>query len=84
MDELAFLIGTLSGLRFIQADLEPPVILATSVAMHITYAVICHVFAVQTGRSGRAWTVAGFLGGALATVLLLVLAERDPPLASPS
>jgi len=76
VDTLALVIGTLSGLRFVAPGLEPSVVIVTSLAMHVTYAVICRIFAAQYGRSARAWMIAGLAGGAIATVALLVVNER--------
>ena len=45
--------------------------------MHITHATICRIFALQNGRDGRTWTIAGFLGGVVATTVLLVANEVD-------
>jgi len=76
VDGLALILGTLSGLRFVAPALEPAVTVVTALAMHVTYAVICRIFAVQNGRGARAWTIAGLAGGAISTVVLLVLNER--------
>jgi hypothetical protein len=75
VDALALVMGTLSGLRFVAPSLEPSVLVVTALAMHVTYAVICRIFAAQYGRSPNRWMVAGLLGGALATLALLVVNE---------
>lgn len=77
MNALAWILGTLSGLRFIAPDLPASVTVATALAMHVTHAVICRIFAVQSNRDGRRWTIAGLLGGVLATAALLVANEVD-------
>lgn len=74
---LVLLLGTVSGLRFVAPQLEPVVMAATSGGMLITYAVICRVFAAQSGRPPNPWTIAGLLGGIFAVAALLVLLERD-------
>lgn len=74
---LAWILGTLSGLRFIAPDLPASVTIVTALAMHVTHAVICRIFAVQSNRDGRVWTIAGLLGGVLATTALLVANEVD-------
>jgi hypothetical protein len=73
---LADVLGALSGLRFVAPDLEPAVIVATALAMHVTYGVVCRVFAAQRGRAGTRWGVAGVIGGILTLTVLLVLMER--------
>jgi hypothetical protein len=72
----ASVLGTLSGLRFVAPELSPPMMVATSIAMHVTYAVICRVFAAQCGRSGTRWGVAGLVGGIPTLAVLLVLIGR--------
>lgn len=74
---LVTFLGTVSGLRFVAPNLEPAVTAATSGGMLITYAVICRVFAAQSGRPRNPWTLAGLLAGIFATAVLLVLLERD-------
>jgi hypothetical protein len=76
VEALALVMGTLSGLRFVAPELEPSVTIATALAMHVTYAVICRIFATQYGRSPRGWMIGGLAGGAIATVALLVVNER--------
>lgn len=77
MSVIAWLLGVLSGLHFVAPDLPPAVVIVTTIAMHITYAVLCRIFAVQNGRNGRTWMIAGMLGGAIPTILLLVLNEIE-------
>lgn len=77
MNALAWVLGTLSGLRFVAPELSASVTIVTALAMHVTHAVICHIFAVQSGRDGRSWTIAGLAGGVLATSALLVANEID-------
>lgn len=77
MVTFACILGTLSGLRFVAPELDAPVTIATSVAMHVTYAGICRFFAAQQGRSGTAWGVAGLFGGTVTLVALLVLIGRQ-------
>jgi CDP-diglyceride synthetase len=77
VDTLVMIIGTLTGLAFVAPELEPRVTVVTGVAMQITYAIICRIFAAQRGRAPRPWLVAGFLTGVLAVLALLVLGDRD-------
>ena len=77
MSWLAWLLGTVSGLRFVAPELRPAMTIVTALAMHVTHAVICRTFALHSGRDGRAWTIAGLLGGVIATTVLLVANEID-------
>jgi hypothetical protein len=74
---LAYVLGTVSGLRFVAPDLEPSVTVATALAMHVTYAVICRVFAAQHGRSGTRWGAAGLIGGVVTLAALLGVIGRQ-------
>ena len=77
MVTFATVLGTLSGLHFAAPELAPQVTIATSLAMHVTYGVICRVFAAQCGRSGLRWGVAGLVGGIPPLAVLLVLIGRQ-------
>jgi hypothetical protein len=74
---LAWILGTVSGLRFVAPGLPPDVMIVTAVAMHITHAIICRIFALQSGRDGRTWMIAGFVVGVVATTALLVANALD-------
>lgn len=80
---LAWILGTVSGLRFVAPDLPATVTIVTAAAMHVTHAVICRIFAIQSGRDGRTWTIAGLLGGVIATSVLLVAIEIEAARAEP-
>lgn len=75
MDALALVMGTLSGLRFVAPSLEPSVTVATALAMHVTYGVICRIVARQSGRNATRWAIAGLAGGAVTTIALLIANE---------
>ena len=76
---LVLFLGTVSGLRFVAPELDATVMAGTSIGMLITYAVICRVFAAQTGRAPTRWLIAGLLGGLFATAALLVASEIAGP-----
>ena len=78
MNGLAWILGTLSGLRFVAPDLPADVTVVTAIAMHVTHAVICRFFASQSGRDGTRWALYALAGGVIATSALLVLKEFDP------
>lgn len=78
MQAIANVLGTLSGLRFVSPDLPPDVTIATAIAMHITYAIVCRIFAAQRGRPPGVWLAAGFITGVFAVGALLVLGDREP------
>ena len=76
MHLIAMLLGSLSGLWFVAPELEPSAEIATSIAMLITYAIICRVVASQQGRDANRWGLAGLLGGVVTTAVLLALTPR--------
>ena len=67
------ILGYLSGLYFIEADMEATVLISTASLVHILDAVLCRLIAVNSGRNKDCWTIAGLLLGiwALATLFLL-------------
>ncbi|MEW6269420.1 MAG: hypothetical protein AB1689_09010 [Thermodesulfobacteriota bacterium] len=77
VDQLALVLGILSGLRFVAPHLDAAATVVTALAMHVTYAVLCWIFASQHRRNGAAWSIAGLLGGAVTTIVLLVANERQ-------
>ncbi len=80
---LAWILGTLSGLRFVAPDLPAEVTIVTAIAMHITHAVICRFLAPQGGRDGTRWALYALVGGVITTSVLLVAKELDPETAEP-
>jgi hypothetical protein len=80
---LAWILGTLSGLRFVAPDLPADVTIVTAIAMHITHAVICRYIAGQSGRDGTRWALYALAGGVITTSVLLVAKEFDPEPAEP-
>ena len=78
MEILANILGTISGLRFVTAALSPAEVITTAIAMQITYAIIARVLAAQSGRAPFRWLVAGFAGGVIAILALLILDDRAP------
>ncbi len=78
MNALAWILGTLSGLRFVAPGLPADVTIVTAIAMHVTHAVICRFLASQSGRDGTRWALYALAGGVITTSVLLVLKELDP------
>lgn len=78
LETLAHFGGLLTGLGLVAPHLDPTTMLVTSVAVQITHAIVCRVFAGQAGRSGPRWAAAGLVAGVFAVALLLYLTERQP------
>lgn len=83
MSGLAWLLGTLSGLRFVAPELPADVTVVTAIAMHVTHAVICRFLASQSGRDGTRWALYALAGGVVTTSILLIVKELDPEPAEP-
>ena len=57
-------------------ETEPTVLLRTAVLVHICDAIMCRVFAHNSGYSKRLWTVLGLVFGIWAVALLIILPPR--------
>lgn len=73
---LATLLGATSGLWLVAPGLEAGVVVATSLAMLVTDAIVCRLFAAQFGLDGRRWGLAGLVLGVIAIAALVVVVER--------
>lgn len=74
------LLGYASGLRLFAPDIDPATLLRTLLVINTCQAVMCRLFAHNNGYSKNFWTVAGFLTGIWAVVVLILLpARRRPP-----
>ena len=73
------ILGYLSGLYFIRADMDASTLLRTASLVHLLDAILCGLIAGQNGRNKKIWTAAGFFLGiwALATLFLLPGKKRN-------
>lgn len=78
-DQLAGYVGYATGLRLVAPGLDAATLLRTLVLVHACDAVMCHLFAHNNGYSKRFWTIAGFVFGIWAVVVLILLPSRRPP-----
>lgn len=67
-----------SGLAFVAPGLSPEAIVGTALVLHICDAVLCRLFARNSGYPRGLWTVLGFVGGIWAVAILILLPSRDP------
>ena len=73
-------LGTLTGLRFLNPELEPSMLLRTAFVVHTCDAVMCRLFAYNNGYSKNLWTFLGFAFGIWAVAVLILLPKRlDAP-----
>ena len=73
------LLGTLSGLRFLDPNLPLATLVPTMVVVNALDAIMCRLFAHNNGYSAQAknvWTVLGFAFGIWAMAVLIVLPKR--------
>jgi hypothetical protein len=69
-------LAYLSGLRWINPQLDPQTLIRTALVVHICDAVLCRLFAHNNGYSKNLWTALGFVFGLWAIAVLLVLPKR--------
>jgi len=70
-------LGYLTGLYFIQPDMEPSTLIPTAFVIHLLDAIVCYIIATQSGRNKILWTIAGLLLGIWALGTLFLFAEKD-------
>ncbi len=76
MIDLVSAIGYLSGIHFIQPNLDPVTLIRTASVIHILDALLCYVVATQSGRNRTIWTLAGLVLGVWAMGALFIVAEK--------
>ena len=77
MQTLAIILGGITGLGLVAPELPPTVTVVTGIAIQITYAVLCRVFASQRNRAPLPWAFLGLLTGVFAVFGLLLLGDGD-------
>jgi hypothetical protein len=77
MSDLKTLIGYLSGLAFLQSDIELGTLLATMLVVNTCDAIMCRLFAHNNGYPKNLWTVVGFVFGIWAVAALIVMPKRE-------
>ncbi len=76
VEELAQIIGVLTGLGFIAPEIGPESTIATGLCILLTCAIITRVLAAQRNRRSLPWFAAGLFTGFIGVTLLLLL-DRD-------
>ena len=71
------IVGYLSGLYFIQPDLDSVSLLRTAALVHAIDALLCRLIAAQSSRDKKIWTVAGLLLGFWALAILFLLPSKQ-------
>ncbi len=72
-------LGYLSGLRLLSANLDAATLLRTAVLVHVCDSIMCRLFAHNNGYPKNLWTVLGFLFGIWAVGVLILLPRRTDP-----
>ena len=72
-------LGYLSGLRLISADLDPLILLRTALLVNTCDAIMCRLFAHNNGYPKNLWTVLGLIFGIWSLAVLLMLPKRRHP-----
>ncbi len=76
MIDLVTAIGYLSGIYFIQPNLDPVTLIRTASVIHILDALLCYVIATQSGRNRTIWTLAGLVLGVWTVGTLFLIVEK--------
>lgn len=76
MIHLVNAIAYITGIYFIQPDLDPVTLIRTASVIHILDALLCYVIATQSGRNRTIWTLAGLVLGVWAVGTLFLIVER--------
>jgi len=76
MIDLVSTIGYLSGIYFIQPNLDPATLIRTASVIHLLDALLCYVIATQSGRNRTIWTLAGLVLGVWGVGTLFLVVER--------
>jgi hypothetical protein len=69
-------LGYLTGLRWINPQLDLATLLRTALVVHTADALLCRLFAHNNGYSKNLWTVLGFIFGMWAVAVVLLLPTR--------
>jgi len=73
------IVGYATGLRFFAPDIDAGTLVRTLLVIQTCQAVMCRLLAHNNGYSKNFWTVAGFVAGIWAVVVLILLPARHPP-----
>jgi hypothetical protein len=70
-------LGYLTGLRLLDAGMDPGTLVRTAVVVHLCDASMCRLFAHNNGYPKNLWTALGFVFGIWALAILIVLPKRE-------
>ena len=77
MSELNTILGVLSGLRLLRAEIPLPTLVATMIVVNICDAVMCRLFAHNNGYPKNLWTVIGLVFGIWGVAALIAMPKRE-------
>ncbi len=75
---LATYLGYASGVALVAPALEPGTMLGTALTVHICHAIVCRLFAHNSGYPKNLWTALGAVAGLCAVAALILLPRRKP------
>jgi uncharacterized membrane protein len=70
-------LGYFTGLQMLNDALPLPVLIGTALIIHVLDAIICRLFARNSGYPKNLWTVVGFVFGIWAIATLIFLPKRN-------
>jgi hypothetical protein len=69
-------LGYLSGVYFINPDIDASTLIRTVSIIHVLDAILCRLIAIHSGRNKNLWTVSGLVLGIWALGALFIFAGR--------
>jgi len=72
----AMILGYFTGLRLVAPHMDGATLVRTVVLVHACDAVMCRLFAHNSGYAKNRWTVLGLLFGVWALAILIVLPSK--------
>ncbi len=76
MIDLYSAAGYLTGIYFIQPDIDASTLIRTAFLIHFLDAILCRLIASHSGRNKNLWTVAGLFLGIWARGALFLFAGK--------
>jgi hypothetical protein len=77
MADLKSVLGVLSGLALLKADLPLGVLVPTMIMVNVCDAIMCRLFAHNNGYPKNLWTAIGLVFGLWGVAALIVMPKRE-------
>ena len=74
--DLYTVLGYLSGIYWLRADLDSSTLVRTVIVIHALDGLLCRLIAAHSGRNKQLWTVLGWVLGIWALASLFLLPKK--------